>query len=446
MFSSSQRTAAVVAGLILVGVGTPLAFYGLVFGGVPSVLPPEAKRRLEEERSAAKLVDTRTQEQFAVGHIEGAVNWPLEKIRATTTPEQIPAELRRKTLLLLCDVGTVSRGAVRHLRRIGVESAFNVRGGIQEWMRNAPQPEGQAWDRWRTRNGAGSFPFRGSPLFEQALAVLSYFVVKPTYMLLSLVIVAVLWTSVAADLVALRWGMVFFFLGEAACAVNYFGYQETSYLWEYLHGAGMFVSFSFIAYAVLEAVDHRLLGLSDPERRCTAVRLCGACIKHADVPCGLHRAFYLLLAALIVITPIVPTADWRDTSYNTLIFGAPYNYGHLRVFQQVENWYCPAVAVVMFSVSLAILLVKRRNPLPLSKLAFAAGFGPLAFGMFRMILGAAYDQNRVWFLVWEETTEFLLIFGICCLLWIFRRSLLPDAERWLQQVQAATSQTPRVVS
>ena len=31
---------------------------------------------------------------------------------------------------------------------------------------------------------------------------------------------------------------------------------------------------------------------------------------------------------------------------------------------------------------------------------------------------------------------FLLIFAICCLLWIFRRSLLPDAERWLQQLQA----------
>ncbi len=472
MLSSSRKTTVVVAGLVLVGVTAPLVLYGILFGSLPTVLPPEAKRLLgtgatttvvgrallpvdpsatgtstrpadatlnagavlSEDSLSATLVDVRPPAQFSAGHIEGAVNWPLEDIRATRSPDQIPAELRGRTLLLLCDVGMASRLAVRHLSQIDVEPVFNVRGGIQEWLRNAPQPEGQTWDRWRTRDGVGSLPFRESPPFEQALAVLSYFVVKPTYMLLSLVIVAALWTSLAGDIVALRWGLIAFFLGEAACAVNYFGYQETSYLWEYLHGAGMFVSFSFIAYAVLEGVDHRILGLSDPERRCTALRLCGACSKHADVPCGLHRCFYLLLAALLAITLIVPTADWHDNSYNTLIFGASYNYGHLRVFQQVENWYYPAVAMVLFSVSLTILFVQRRDPIPAAKLAFAAGLGPLGFGMFRMLLGAAYDQHRVWFLVWEETTEFLLISGICGLLWIFHRGLFPDAEQWLRSI------------
>ena len=350
----------VVAILVLVGTGLPLILYWLFFGGIPTVLPDEAKRMLSEN-AAAVLVDVRTPEQFAAGHIEAAVNWPLGEIRQTSIPAEVPANLRNKTLLTLCDVGMASRLAAWHLRQIGVERAMNVRGGIQEWMRSAPETEGRGWDRWRTPSRMGSFPFRNSPPIEQGIAVLSYFFIKPIYMLLSLVVVAVLWKSTAADLVALRWGMISFFLGEAACAVSYFGYKETSYLWEYLHGAGMAVSFGFITYAVLEAVDERILGLSDPQRRCAAVRLCGACIKQTDVPCGLQRSFYLLIPALMVVAMMVPTADWHDTSYNTVIFGQPYNYGHLRVEQQYENWYCPAAALVMLGASLAILLLKRRR-------------------------------------------------------------------------------------
>jgi rhodanese-related sulfurtransferase len=432
LLSPSRKTTIIVAALVLVGTGIPLVSYWLFFGRIPTVLPDDAKDMLRGAAAVTALVDVRTPEQFSAGHIEGSINWPLEEIRRTTSVAEVPAKLRGKTPLTLCDVGMASRLATWHLRQIGCEKAMNVRGGIQEWMRSAPQTEGRGWDRWRTPSRLGSFPFRHAPPAEQGVAVLSYFFIKPIYMLLSLVVVAVLWKSTAADLVALRWGMISFFLGEAACAVNYFGYKETSYLWEYLHGAGMFASFGFIAYAVLEAIDARILGLSDPDRRCAATRLCGACIKQVDVPCGLQRSFYLLIPALMMIAMMVPIADWHDTSYNTLIFGQPYNYGHLRVFQQVENWYCPAAALVTLAASLVILLWKRREPIAAAKIAFAAGVGLLGFGMLRMILGAAYDQNRVWFLFWEEATEFLLIFAICCLLWIFRRGLFPGFDAWLR--------------
>jgi hypothetical protein len=46
-----------------------------------------------------------------------------------------------------------------------------------------------------------------------------------------------------------------------------------------------------------------------------------------------------------------------------------------------------------------------------------------------MVLGGAYDQNRVWYLFWEETTELLFIFAVCLVLWVFRRSLLPESAR-----------------
>jgi rhodanese-related sulfurtransferase len=426
MPSSSRKTAIVVAILVLVGVGLAPALYWLAFGSIPTVLPDEAKQMLRDNAANTGLVDVRPAERFEAGHIEGSTSWPLEEIQRSS--RIVPKH--GKTMLVICDAGMASRLAVWHLRRNGLDNALNVRGGIQEWMRSTPT-DGHDWN-WRTPNGLGSFPFRKSPPIEQTIAVLSYFFIKPIYMLLSLIVVAVLWKSAAADLVALRWGMISFFLGEAACAVNYFGYKETSYLWEYLHGAGMFVSFGFITYAVLEAIDVRILDLSDPKRRCAAVRLCGVCIKQADVPCGLQRSFYLLIPAIMVIATMIPMADWHDNFYNTVIFGQPYNYGHLRVFQQVENWYCPAAALVMLAASMAILLLKGWKSIGLAKIAFAAGVGPLAFGMLRMILGAAYDQNRVWFLFWEEATEFLLIFAVCCLLWIFRRGLFPGFDAWFR--------------
>jgi len=207
--------------------------------------------------------------------------------------------------------------------------------------------------------------------------------------------------------------------------LNYFLFKETSYLSEYLHSYGMLLCFGFMAYAVLEGVDARILKLSDPQQRCAASGLCGSCIKYADVPCGLKRMFYLLIPALILLALMLPAADWQNNSYNTIIFGKYYNYAHLWIYQLYENWFCAAATVLMLGISLLILCVKKENAIFWAKIAFAAGIGPLGFGMLRMIIGGAYDRNRVWYLFWEETTELLLITSICLILWIFRRGLFP---------------------
>jgi rhodanese-related sulfurtransferase len=441
-----------VAALILAGGLAPVVGYWLLFGRIPTVTPQTAKQRLRVPDEPVMLVDVRTSEHFQAGHIDGAVNWPLAAILETESSRDVPASLRDKTLLLLCDVGMASRLAAWHLGEGRIAPAMNVRGGIQEWIRSAaieqprrlPPADGQilrwlqddtasqggAFDRWRAGDGrVVEFPFRTSPVLEQAAAVIAYFFFKPIYMMLSVVIALVLWNTRSPDLVALRWGMIFFFLGEAACAVNYFGYRETSYLWEYLHGLGMLIAFGFVTYAVLEGIDRRILMLSAPDHRCASLALCAGCSKYGEPSCGLKRVFFVLTPALLVLALMLPTSDWHDTSYNTLVFGSVYNYAHLHVHQQFENWYCAAAAIVMFAASFTILAAKRENPIAAAKIAFAAGMGPLVFGMLRMVLGAAYDQNRVWYLFWEETTELLFIFGVCLVLWIFRRSLLPESTR-----------------
>ena len=51
------------------------------------------------------------------------------------------------------------------------------------------------------------------------------------------------------------------------------------------------------------------------------------------------------------------------------------------------------------------LALKKHNRIVPAKIALAAGIGPLGFAMLRMVLGGVYDQNRVWYLFWEETAR-----------------------------------------
>jgi rhodanese-related sulfurtransferase len=427
-----------VAGIVLAGSAAPLILYWLLFGRIATVTPQTARRLLQEQGESTVLVDVRKPEEFSAGHIDGAVNWPPEGLLATRGPDDLPPQFAGKTLLLVCDVGMATRWAAWHLDAVGVERAMNVRGGIQEWIHSARGPEGELFDRWRIgADRVVEFHFRRSPVWEQAVAVAAYCFIKPIYTILALALVIVLWKSRSPDLAALRWGMICFFLGENACFVNVSFFKETSYFFEYLHGLGMALCFGFTTYAVLDGIDRRILMLSDPDKRCAALGLCGECIKYADVPCGLKRTFYLIIPLCIAIALMVPLADWQDNAYNTFIFGQFYNYGHLRVHQQFENWYCPAAAILLFGGSLLILAYKRENAVALAKVTFAAGLGPLGFGMLRMVLGSAYDQNRVWYAFWEEFTELLFVSAVGFVLWTFRRKLLPELESLLAALRAA---------
>ena len=358
--------------LAIIGCLVPPVLYWFLLGGGDCVTPEAARRQLQEQPEGFALVDVRKPDAFAAGHLAAAVNWPLDAvIGGPRSRSNGPTSLRGKTPLFVCDVGVAARRAARHVESLGGRAMF-VRGGLQEWLHSARHETGSPLDTWR--NAAGELPdyrFRPSPLYEQALAVLAYFFMKPIYTVLSLAVIILLWTCRSPDLAALRWAMIFFFVGENCCAVNYSVFEERSYWMEYLHGVGMLLAFGFGSYALLEGIDRRILMLSDAQRRCAAAGLCGRCIKHADVPCGLRWLFCVLLPLLMVFSFLLPTAGWKDTAYITRIFGTPYVYGHLFAFQIFEDWYCGGAAVLLFAISLAVLLVasklaseRRRSSLP----------------------------------------------------------------------------------
>lgn len=445
--SGSHRRTAIV--LVLLGGILPLAAYGLASWYSPTITPAVARQWLGGGSQSVVLVDVRPRSVYDKAHIDGAESWPLEAVQAARTADDVPPPLRGRKLLLICNVGASSRLGTAHLVRHGLADAVNVRGGLQEWVRDfaveatggpgcpwaaalaeetAPAaPEGGRFERFR--NAAGRtlpFPFRVAPPWKQTLAVVSFFLIKPIYTILSFIAIVLLWRSRSPDLVAARWGMIAFFLGENACAVSYLAYRETSYLWEYLHSYGMLVCFGFLTFAILDGFDRRVLGLSSPEKRCAAIGLCGRCVKTAEVSCGLKRVFRIGIPALIVAALMLPTADWQFGSYNTIVFQSPYHYAHLWVFQCFENWYCSGVAVVMLAVSLGYASLRRHNAIGPAKVYFAAGAGAMGFGLLRMVIGAAYDDNRVWYLFWEEGTELLFILGTLLVLLTFRRTLLQE--------------------
>jgi hypothetical protein len=267
-------------------------------------------------------------------------------------------------------------------------------------------------------------PFRPTSLFEQWLVVVTAFGIKPAYMLLSLIAIIWLWRQRSPDLAALRWGLIAFWLGENACSVNYMLVHGNSDFWEYLHNFGMAVCFSFVTYALLDGIDSRLIKLSPPKERCAALSLCRACIKYADVPCGLVRIFKMLIPATLVATIVLLCAAVKSSAYDTNILGTTVHYSENLADQLFELRYCPALAVILLTASWLVLLLKRKEPVFLSKVLFSAAMGPIGFGFLRLFLFAVFRDDLIQFVVWEEITELVFAFGVLFTLLVFRRTLL----------------------
>jgi len=258
---------------------------------------------------------------------------------------------------------------------------------------------------------------------EQWLAVLCAFFVKPVYMLLSLVWIVWLWRRTEPDLTALRRGLIAFWLGENACTVNYLCFGGHSDFWEFLHNYGMAVGFTFIVWAVLEAVDSRIIKLSAPKERCAVLNLCKHCIKYESVPCKLQQVFKMLIPAILMVATLPFCAGIQVVAYDANVLGSTEHYALMVSSQWFENYFCPTLAIIFLCAAWGVMVFKKHDPVPLAKTLFAAALGPLGFSFMRLFLSAAFSGNLLWYVVWEELTELLFIVAVGYVLWIFRHSL-----------------------
>jgi hypothetical protein len=188
----------------------------------------------------------------------------------------------------------------------------------------------------------------------------------------------------------------------------------------------MVVGFAFVAYALLEGFDQRIVKFSPEKERCAALSLCRACIKYSDAPCGLKRLFTIMTPALAVLALMPFSVDLNTDAYQTEILGKMHHYFHPVSAQLLELRYCPALALLLFTASWLVLLFKRNRPVALAKPLFAGAAGALSFGLLRMFFTLTFRDDLMWFDVWEEVTELLFILGTAAVLWVFRTSLFPS--------------------
>ena len=79
----------------------------------------------------AVVIDTRSESEFANGHIVNAINMPLSEL-ASNNKQVI--HLKDKTVIAYCTSGMSSKKACKHLTTSGIEKVFNLSGGINGWI------------------------------------------------------------------------------------------------------------------------------------------------------------------------------------------------------------------------------------------------------------------------------------------------------------------------
>lgn len=98
-----------------------------MFGwGVKSVTVDELADRLA--RGSQVLIDVREPDEFATGHVKGAVNVPLGRLAGGVSAFDPDAET-----YVICQSGHRSVTGARLLARAGFEHAYSVKGGTSAW-------------------------------------------------------------------------------------------------------------------------------------------------------------------------------------------------------------------------------------------------------------------------------------------------------------------------
>lgn len=79
----------------------------------------------------AVVIDTRQADIFKQGHIVNAINIPLSEFSADNPKVK---SLKGKAVIAYCASGFTSKSACKQLLNAGIESVFNLTGGINSWV------------------------------------------------------------------------------------------------------------------------------------------------------------------------------------------------------------------------------------------------------------------------------------------------------------------------
>ncbi|WP_028768335.1 rhodanese-like domain-containing protein [Shewanella fidelis] len=111
---------------VLLGLGLLLT----VFSSVVSAAELDAKVAWQKIDSGALIVDVRTPEEFAQGHLPNAINIPYQQINQAFSQQQIA---KNRSVVVYCRSGNRSGIADKMLENAGYTKVYNG-GGYQTLM------------------------------------------------------------------------------------------------------------------------------------------------------------------------------------------------------------------------------------------------------------------------------------------------------------------------
>lgn len=133
---STRRVALVLAGLATVVVMsiTCFQFFCVAQQLVYTTISVSDARAMLQSSSNVLVVDVRTPEEYAQGHLKGAINIPLSDL-----PLRIGRLEQNRPILVYCQTGYRSAQASSILVKAGFTKVYNLEGGMTAWINSGSQ-------------------------------------------------------------------------------------------------------------------------------------------------------------------------------------------------------------------------------------------------------------------------------------------------------------------
>lgn len=109
--------------------GIALLLPNLQAMGAPGISPTQAVLMINREK--ANVVDLRSAEEFAAGHLIGARHVAMENISSDLTKT---VSDKKRPLILVCASGFRSQKAQRIAQQLGYENVHSLGGGLRIWQ------------------------------------------------------------------------------------------------------------------------------------------------------------------------------------------------------------------------------------------------------------------------------------------------------------------------
>ena len=120
--------------VLIVGIGL-LMLNGCGSGGGELLTPAEFNSRIHAT-TQVQLIDVRTPEEYAEGHLKGAVNIDFNSDDFVT---QIESQTKTMAIYVYCRSGKRSAAAAGQMSELGFTQVFDMDGGVLSWQERGLQ-------------------------------------------------------------------------------------------------------------------------------------------------------------------------------------------------------------------------------------------------------------------------------------------------------------------